>query len=216
MRDDNWSTIGEVSKNLGIDGARLRDWCKKGLIEHDMRSNTRYIPESEIGKIIKIRDFFQAAKDAGTRKTFDDVREMLVKEDLFYNQQKDLQSSEEVKRYEKSINEAIKNTKLEDSLLLLAEKLRDLPTQSEMISFFERVEKQKLLEDSSTKKELEKVEQQLEKSNAQNKEMAETMEKMLEKMNSIQNELKSLKKEDVEAEQQKKPEKKGLFGKFFK
>ena len=216
MVDKNWSTIGEVSKNLDIDGARLRDWCKKGLIEHDMRSNTRYIPESEIGKIVKIRDFFQAAKDAGTRKTFNDVREMLEKEDLFYNQQQDLQAREEIKRYENSIQAAMEKTGLEESLLFLAERWRDLPTKSEMASFFERFEKQKLLEDSSAKEELKKVGEQLEKSNAQNKEMTETMEKMMKQMASIQSELRSLKEVEEKEEKEIKSEKKGLFGRFFK
>lgn len=213
--ENNWATIGEVSKNLDIDGARLRDWCKKGLIEHDMRSNTRYIPESEIGKIVKIRDFFQAAKDAGTRKTFDDVREMLEKEDLYYNQQQDLHSREEIKRYENSIQEAIKNIGLENSLLFLAERLRDLPTKSEMTSFFERVEKQKLLEDLSAREELEKVEEQLEKSNAQNEEMAKMMEKMTAQMTSIESELKSLKEDSAKDKDAIKPEKKGIFRRFF-
>lgn len=219
MQDDSWLTIGEVSRRLNIDGARLRDWCKKGLVEHEMRSNTRYIPETEIEKIVMIRDFFQAAKEAGTRKTFDDVREMLIKENLYYNQQQDLQSTEEIKRYEKFINEAIKNTRLEESLLFLAERLRDLPTQAEVKSLLEKFEEQKLLEDSSTKEELKRVGEQLEKSEAQNREMAETMKKMVSKMDSIQSELNTLtetKEEKENEESNSKVARKGLFGRFFK
>lgn len=75
--------IGEISKECGIELPRLRDWCNRGLVEFQMKSNTRYIPVSEIKKIEKIRDIFDDSKKRGVRKTFDEIREELEKENLF-------------------------------------------------------------------------------------------------------------------------------------
>lgn len=104
----HFKTIGEVAREFDIDTSRLRDWCKRGLVEAELKSNTRYIPVSEFEKIARIKEFFEEAKRNGTRKTFEDLKEELFKEELLDNHKEDEQITK--------VKQSVAST-LEDELL---------------------------------------------------------------------------------------------------
>ncbi|PAF20055.1 hypothetical protein CHH49_18080 [Terribacillus saccharophilus] len=108
--------IGKVAKEFKVDNARLRDWCKKGLIHAEMRSNARYIPESEFDKIKFIRDFFDQAKKAGTRVTFDDVRRELNNRGIIQEKKEEEKLNEIVSLQAEALEKALGGEQLFKSI----------------------------------------------------------------------------------------------------
>lgn len=154
-------TIGEVAKDLDIDNARLRDWCRKGVVKHEMRHNTRYISEEEYETINKIKRFFDEAKKNGTRKTFEDLKSELFKNELMENHQEnqknellvgsvrealaDVPSKEELTTIISRTIENAMATELKDILEILAERLAEIPTKKELNDYFTQLQEQQKL-----------------------------------------------------------------------
>ncbi|WP_347553260.1 hypothetical protein ABFG93_22920 (plasmid) [Pseudalkalibacillus hwajinpoensis] len=131
MTELEWLTLKECANKFEIDHNRLRDWTNKGLVEYDKRSNQRYIPSSEFIKIEKIIKIFEEAKKAGTRKTFDDVKTELQKENLFTQYQED----QEKKKIERTTEIALNsiNTELKDTLMAMANGFKQIQEENQLI-----------------------------------------------------------------------------------
>lgn len=115
--------IGQVAKRFGIDNSRLREWCKRGLIEADMRSNTRYISEEEFPKIEIVKKFFDNAKKAGTRVTFEDAKEELEKVYLFESKAAEEQQHEMTKVTEEALYKALGGDQLMQVIQYMGEQV---------------------------------------------------------------------------------------------
>ncbi|WP_371019037.1 hypothetical protein [Pseudalkalibacillus sp. JSM 102089] len=131
MFEKQWFTLKEAANHFAIDSSRLRDWTNKGLVEYDKRSNQRYIPSTEFIKISKIIEIFEKAKTAGTRKTFDDVKTELQKENLYTQYQED----QEQKKIEKTTEIALNsiNTELKDTLMAMAHGFKQIQEENHLI-----------------------------------------------------------------------------------
>ncbi|MFD1676821.1 MerR family transcriptional regulator [Alicyclobacillus fodiniaquatilis] len=81
---DDYRPIGQVAQDCDVTTVQLRDWEKQGLIQCDHRPNGRYFSTGEYDRIRKIRDMLNTARNAGTKKTYDDVRRELFGESLVH------------------------------------------------------------------------------------------------------------------------------------
>lgn len=97
MGELEWVSIGKVAEKFEIELPRLRVWCNKGLIESDKRSTGRWIPSTEFPKIEKVKEVFAS----GGNVTFVDVKEELIKHNLYNNLQR--KEEEEVKAKEMAV-----------------------------------------------------------------------------------------------------------------
>lgn len=195
-----WMPIGEVAKRFDMENARLRDWCNKGLVEFEMRSNARYIPASEFEKIQKILDYFDEAQKMGTRRTFEDVREMLNKENLFVKHEVEVQKKKEVKALQVSIESALSQMGFDEALDLFADKVNEIATKSDLQEIETRISGR--LQGETEKRE--KAEKELAKSNELNEDLKNTLQEMKKQMDSVQSELESLKEASKNNEKQQK------------
>jgi predicted site-specific integrase-resolvase len=131
LTEIQWLTLKECANHFEIDHNRLRDWTNKGLVEYDKRSNQRYIPSTELIKIEKIIQIFEEARKAGTRKTFDDVKNELQKENLFTQYQED----QEKKKIERTTEIALNsiNIELKDTLMAMANGFKQIQEENQLI-----------------------------------------------------------------------------------
>ena len=97
MGELEWISIGKVAEKFEIELPRLRVWCNKGLIDSDKRSTGRWISSIEFPKIEKVKEVFAS----GGNVTFADVKEELIKHNLYSNLQR--KEEEEVKAKEMAV-----------------------------------------------------------------------------------------------------------------
>jgi uncharacterized protein YoxC len=131
MSDLEWLTLKECAGKFNIDHNRLRDWTNKDLVSYDKRSNQRYIPSSEFLKIEKIIRIFDEAKRSGTRKTFEDVKIELQKENLYTEYKKDKEREQIEKTTEIALNSI--NAELKDTLMIIARGFENLQQENRLI-----------------------------------------------------------------------------------
>ncbi|MCM3677233.1 hypothetical protein M3699_26445 [Peribacillus simplex] len=149
MSDIKWESIGPVAERFGIEVPRLRTWCDKGLIEFDKRTTGRWIPHTEFPKIEKIIEVF----NRGGNVTFDDVKEELIKENLYHQLQTDKEQEEKAKEMTLLLGQAFEQSGANEMFLQIGNEFQRM--QKEVNRLSQLVEKQnetKLLEDSRINK----------------------------------------------------------------
>lgn len=149
MRDVKWESIGPVAEKFGIEVPRLRTWCDKGLIEFDKRTTGRWIPHTEFPKIQKIIEVF----NRGGNVTFDDVKEELIKENLYHQLQTDNEKEEKTKEMALLLGQAFEQSGANEMFIQIGNEFRRM--QQEVNRLSQLVEKQnetRLLEDSRMNK----------------------------------------------------------------
>ena len=149
MSDIKWSSIGPVAERFGIEVPRLRTWCDKGLIEFDKRTTGRWIPHTEFPKIEKIIEVF----NRGGNVTFDDVKEELIKENLYHQLQTDKEQEAKSKEMTVLLGQAFEQSGANEMLMQIGDEFRRMKQEINRLS--QLVEKQnetRLLEDSKINK----------------------------------------------------------------
>jgi predicted site-specific integrase-resolvase len=149
MNDTKWESIGPVAEKFGIEVPRLRTWCDKGLIEFDKRSTGRWIPNTEFPKIQKIIEIF----GRGGNVTFSDVKEELIKENLYHQLQTDKEQETKSKEMAAMLGQAFEQSGANEMFIQIGEEFRRM--QQEINRLSQLVEKQnetRLLEDSRINK----------------------------------------------------------------
>ncbi|MEW5593627.1 hypothetical protein ABGT24_08725 [Peribacillus frigoritolerans] len=149
MSDIKWESIGPVAERFGIEVPRLRTWCDKGLIEFDKRTTGRWIPHTEFPKIKKIIEVF----NRGGNVTFDDVKEELIKENLYHQLQTDKEKEEKSKEMALLLGQAFEQSGANEMFMQIGNEFKRI--QQEVNRLSQLVEKQneiKLLEDSRINK----------------------------------------------------------------
>ncbi|MGW6255152.1 MULTISPECIES: hypothetical protein [Bacillati] len=144
MSDIKWASIGPVAERFGIEVPRLRTWCDKGLIEFDKRTTGRWIPHTEFPKIEKIIEVF----NRGGNVTFDDVKEELIKENLYHQLQTDKEHEEKSKEMALLLGQAFEKSGANEMFLQIGNEFQRM--QKEVNRLSQLVEKQnetRLLED---------------------------------------------------------------------
>lgn len=144
MNDIKWESIGPVAEKFKIEVPRLRTWCDKGLIEFDKRSTGRWIPDTEFPKIKKIIEIF----NRGGNITFADVKEELIKENLYHQLQTDKEKEAKSKEMAAVLGQAFEQSGANEMFIQIGDEFRRM--QQEIIRLSQLVEKQnetKLLED---------------------------------------------------------------------
>ena len=149
MSDVKWDSIGPVAERFNIEIPRLRTWCDKGLIEFDKRSTGRWIPETEFPKIQKIIEIF----NRGGNITFADVKEELIKENLYHQLQIDKDREEKSKEMAALLGQAFEQSGANELFIQIGSEFQRM--QQEINRLSQLIEKQnetKLLEDSRLNK----------------------------------------------------------------
>jgi predicted site-specific integrase-resolvase len=149
MNDTKWESIGPVAEKFGIEVPRLRTWCDKGLIEFDKRSTGRWIPNTEFPKIQKIIEIF----GRGGNVTFSDVKEELIKQNLYHQLQTDKEQEAKSKEMAVMLGQAFEQSGANEMFMQIGEEFRRM--QQEINRLSQLVEKQsetRLLEDSRINK----------------------------------------------------------------
>ncbi|KMY41470.1 MerR family transcriptional regulator [Peribacillus loiseleuriae] len=149
MSDIKWSSIGPVAERFGIEVPRLRTWCDKGLIEFDKRTTGRWIPHTEFPKIEKIIEVFKH----GGNVTFDDVKEELIKENLYHQSQTDEEQKEKENEMALLLGQAFEQSGANEMFMQIGNEFQRM--QQEVNRLSQLVEKQnetRLLEDSKLNK----------------------------------------------------------------
>jgi predicted site-specific integrase-resolvase len=149
MNDTKWESIGPVAEKFEIEVPRLRTWCDKGLIEFDKRSTGRWIPNTEFPKIQKIIEIF----GRGGNVTFSDVKEELIKENLYHQLQIDKEQEAKSKEMAAMLGQAFEQSGANEMFMQIGEEFRRM--QQEINRLSQLVEKQsetRLLEDSRINK----------------------------------------------------------------
>jgi predicted site-specific integrase-resolvase len=149
MNDTKWESIGPVAEKFEIEVPRLRTWCDKGLIEFDKRSTGRWIPNTEFPKIQKIIEIF----GRGGNVTFSDVKEELIKENLYHQLQIDKEQEAKSKEMAAMLGQAFEQSGANEMFKQIGEEFRRM--QQEINRLSQLVEKQnetRLLEDNRINK----------------------------------------------------------------
>lgn len=149
MNDLKWESIGPVAERFGIEVPRLRTWCDKGLIEFDKRSTGRWIPNTEYPKIQKIIEVF----NRGGNVTFDDVKEELIKENLYHQLKTDKEQEEKSKEMTLLLGQAFEQSGANEMFMQIGSEFKRM--QQEINRLSQLVEKQnetKLIEDNRLNK----------------------------------------------------------------
>ncbi|MFJ7640728.1 hypothetical protein [Peribacillus sp. NPDC097225] len=149
MSDIKWESIGPVAEKFGIEVPRLRTWCDKGLINFDKRTTGRWIPHTEFPKIKTIIDVF----NRGGNVTFDDVKEELIKENLYHQLQTDKEKEEKSKEMALLLGQAFEQSGANEMFIQIGNEFKRM--QQEVNRLSQLVEKQnetKLLEDNRISK----------------------------------------------------------------
>lgn len=149
MSGVKWESIGPVAERFGIEIPRLRTWCDKGLIEFDKRTTGRWIPHTEFPKIKKIIEVF----NRGGNVTFDDVKEELIKENLYHKLQTDKEKEEKSKEMTLLIGQAFEQSGANDMFMQIGNEFKRM--QQEVNRLSQLVEKQnetRVIENSSMNK----------------------------------------------------------------
>ena len=149
MSDLKWESIGPVAEKFSIEVPRLRTWCDKGLIEFDKRSTGRWIPSTEYPKIQKIIEVFTR----GGNVTFDDVKEELIKENLYHQLKTDKEQEDKSKEMTLLIGQAFEQSGANEMFMQIGSEFKRM--QQEINRLSKLVEKQnetKLIEDSRLNK----------------------------------------------------------------
>ncbi|KOR76532.1 hypothetical protein AM232_26135 [Bacillus sp. FJAT-21352] len=149
MSNIKWESIGPVAERFDIEVPRLRTWCDKGLIEFDKRTTGRWIPHTEFPKIQKIIEVF----NRGGNVTFDDVKEELIKENLYHQLQIDKEKEEKSKEMALLLGQAFEQSGANEMFMQIGNEFQRM--QQEVNRLSQLVEKQnetKLLEDSRMNK----------------------------------------------------------------
>src|SRR3954447_15475335 len=149
MNDTKWESIGPVAEKFEIEVPRLRTWCDKGLIEFDKRSTGRWIPNTEFPKIQKIIEIF----GRGGNVTFSDVKEELIKQNLYHQLQTDKEQEAKSKEMAVMLGQAFEQSGANEMFKQIGEEFRRM--QQEINRLSQLVEKQdetRLLEDSRINK----------------------------------------------------------------
>lgn len=149
MRDIKWSSIGPVAERFGIEVPRLRTWCDKGLIEFDKRTTGRWIPHTEFPKIERIIEIF----NRGGNVTFDDVKEELIKENLYHQLQTDKEQKEKENEMALLLGQAFEQSGANEMFMQIGNEFRQM--QQEINRLSQLIDKQnetKSLEDNKLNK----------------------------------------------------------------
>lgn len=149
MSNIKWESIGPVAEKFNIEIPRLRTWCDKGLIEFDKRSTGRWIPETEFPKIQKIIEIF----NRGGNITFADVKEELVKENLYHQLQINKEQETKTKEMAELLGQAFEQSGANEMFMQIGNEFQRM--QQEINRLSQLIEKQnetRLLEDSKLNK----------------------------------------------------------------
>lgn len=92
MTEVEWLSIGPCAEKFGLEVPRLRTWCDRGLVAFDKRSTGRWIPSTEFSKIKMIKEIFER----GGNVTFEDVKQELIKANLYNQLQTNKEEEEKV------------------------------------------------------------------------------------------------------------------------
>ncbi|KOR76526.1 hypothetical protein AM233_25975 [Bacillus sp. FJAT-22058] len=149
MSDIKWSSIGPVAETFGIEVPRLRTWCDKGLIEFDKRTTGRWIPHTEFPKIEKIIEVF----NRGGNVTFDDVKEELIKENLYHQLQTDKEQEEKEKEMALLLGQAFEQSGANEMFMQIGNEFQRMRQEVNRLSqLVETQNEKRLLEDSRMNK----------------------------------------------------------------
>jgi predicted site-specific integrase-resolvase len=219
MSDIKWESIGPVAERFGIEVPRLRTWCDKGLIEFDKRTTGRWIPHTEFPKIKKIIEVF----NRGGNVTFDDVKEELIKENLYHQLKTDKEKEEKSKEMSLLLEQAFEQSGANEMFMQIGNEFKRM--QQEVNRLSQLVEKQnetrllednrmnKIQEDNEVLKGLVKdlINSDKDLKDAFNVYMKEQKKEEINKQAELKDKLELI--EDQLTSQKK--EKKGLFSKIF-
>jgi|GEM_PF-6174371 len=149
MENVKWESIGPVAEKFGIEVPRLRTWCDKGLIEFDKRSTGRWIPNTEFPKIKKIIEIF----NRGGNVTFDDVKEELIKENLYHQLQKDKKQEIKSKEMAALLGQAFEQSGANEMFMQIGNEFHRMQQEINRLSqLVEKHNETRLLEDNRIKK----------------------------------------------------------------
>lgn len=149
MSDIKWASIGPVAERFGIEVPRLRTWCDRGLIEFDKRTTGRWIPHTEFPKIEKIIEVF----NRGGNVTFDDVKEELIKENLYHQLQTDKEQEEKTKEMTLLLGQAFEQSGANEMFIQIGNEFQRMHQEvNRLTQLLEKQNKTRLLEDSRINK----------------------------------------------------------------
>jgi len=149
MEDVKWESIGPVAEKFGIEVPRLRTWCDKDLIEFDKRSTGRWIPNTEFPKIKKIIEIF----NRGGNVTFDDVKEELIKENLYHQLQTNKKQEIKSKEMATLLGQAFEQSGANEMFMQIGNEFHKMQQEINRLSqLVEKHNETRLLEDNRIKK----------------------------------------------------------------
>lgn len=149
MENVKWESIGPVAEKFGIEVPRLRTWCDKDLIEFDKRSTGRWIPNTEFPKIKKIIEIF----NRGGNVTFDDVKEELIKENLYHQLQTNKKQEIKSKEMATLLGQAFEQSGANEMFMQIGNEFHKMQQEINRLSqLVEKHNETRLLEDNRIKK----------------------------------------------------------------
>ena len=149
MENVKWESIGPVAEKFGIEVPRLRTWCDKDLIEFDKRSTGRWIPNTEFPKIKKIIEIF----NRGGNVTFDDVKEELIKENLYNQLQTNKKQEIKSKEMATLLGQAFEQSGANEMFMQIGNEFHKMQQEINRLSqLVEKHNETRLLEDNRIKK----------------------------------------------------------------
>lgn len=149
MDNIKWESIGPVAEKFGIEVPRLRTWCDKGLIDFDKRSTGRWIPDTEFPKIEKIIEIF----NRGGNITFADVKEELIKENLYHQLQTDKEKEVRSKEMAAVLGQAFEQSGANEMFMQIGDEFRRMQQEiSRLSQLVEKHNETRLLEDNRINK----------------------------------------------------------------
>lgn len=155
MAEVEWLSIGPCAEKFELEVPRLRTWCDKGLVEFDKRSTGRWIPVTEFPKIEKIKEIFSR----GGNITFADVKEELIKDNLFRELKINTEEEKKVQEMAATMEKAFKKTGATDFFSAIASEFsslrQEVNTLTRLIEQQNQVQGQLLLEDKTRMDKLE-------------------------------------------------------------
>ncbi|OOR15770.1 hypothetical protein [Bacillus mycoides] len=155
MAEVEWLSIGPCAAKFEIEVPRLRVWCDKGLIEYDKRSTGRWIPTTEFPKIEKIKEIFSR----GGNITFDDVKEELIKDNLFRELKTNAEEEQAINEMAANLEKAFERSGATAFFSTIATEFNSLThkvdTLTEAFEKQNQMQEQLLLEDKSKMEKLE-------------------------------------------------------------
>lgn len=219
MSDVKWESIGPVAERFGIEVPRLRTWCDRGLIEFDKRTTGRWIPNTEFPKIKKIIQVF----NRGGNITFDDVKEELIKENLYQQLQIDKEKEGKSKEMALLFEKAFEQSGASEMFMQIGIEFKHL--QKEVNRLSQLVEKQnetKLLEDkriNELQEDNEVLKGLVKDLISSDKDLKETLNVYITEQKKEKNNSQNKPEDELQSSEaplnSKKKEKKGILSRFF-